>query len=678
MRLVIVESPTKSRTIQKFLGSDFRVLACYGHIRDLPKSSFGVDIENNFQPRYVIPKKSKKVIKILKEAVKQSDLTILATDQDREGEAIAWHLSQVLDLNGKPYQRIVFDEITKSAIEKALKNPRKIDMNLVNAQRARRILDRIVGYKLSPFLWKKVIRGLSAGRVQSVAVRLVVEREREIESFIPQEYWQIIALFEKSKKQFEALLIKKDGKTIPKLGIKTQEEAKQIIKELQKEKFKIIKIEKKELKRNPPPPFTTSTLQQEAWQRLKFPAKFTMKIAQDLYEKGFITYHRTDSLNLSTLSLNAAKIVINEKFGKDYWKGFRRYKAKGRTQEAHEAIRPTYPDKEPEKLKIKAKLDTPHFRLYDLVWRRFIASQMVPAVFDSETIDIKAKNYIFRSSGQTLKFEGYLKIWPQKFKETQLPLLKKGEILEAKKLKANQHFTQPPGRFSEATLIKELEKNGIGRPSTYAPILSTIQERNYVQKNKEKKFQPTEIGIIVNDLLVKHFPEIVDIKFTAKMEEDLDQIAQGKKDWVKVLNDFYRPFEKRLEEKEKSVSKEILIEPTEKKCPECNAPLVIRMGKFGKFYACSNFPKCRYTAPLPPPSLGIKCPKCKEGEIVKRKTKKGKIFYSCSRWPECDFALWNKPTGEICPKCGSVMVETKKGEVKCSNQKCGYLEKKIN
>jgi len=676
MQLIIVESPTKSKTINKFLGPEYKVLSSYGHIRDLPKSKLGVDTDNNFEPKYIIPVKARKTINLLKKEVEKAEMTILATDEDREGEAIAWHLTQALNLNGQnPYQRIAFHEITKSAIEDALKNPRMINMTLVDAQQARRILDRIVGYKLSPFLWKKLIRGLSAGRVQSVAVRLVVDREKEIKNFIPQEYWQIIALLQKDKNGFEATLIKKDDEIISKLAIKNNEEANQIIKDLEGAEYKIVNVEKKETKRNPLPPFTTSTLQQESWQRFKFPARLTMRIAQNLYEKGFITYHRTDSLNLSELSLFATKKYITENYGQEYWAGFlRKYKAKGRAQEAHEAIRPTYPDKDPEKLKIKTKLDNNQFRLYDLIWRRFTASQMAQAIFDSTTINIKAKNYLFRATGQTLKFDGFLKVYPLKFKETELPLLKEEGVLDLIELKHSQHFTQPPPRFNEASLIKELEKHGIGRPSTYAPILTTIQTRNYINKNEEKKFQPTEIGIMVNDLLVDHFPEVVDIKFTARMEENLDEIAQGKEKWVKVLEEFYNPFEKNLLLKEKEVSKRDLTEKTEKKCSKCKAPMVIKMGRFGKFYACSKFPECKYTEPLPPHKLGIKCSRCK-GEMVERKTKRGKIFYGCNEFPRCDFALWDKPIGKICPQCKEPLVETKKKQIKCSNKACDYSEK---
>jgi len=677
--IVVVESPTKSKTLQGFLGPKYRVLSSYGHIRDLPKGEFGIDVEHNFKPKYVIPSKARRNVNILKKEVEKTKTVILATDEDREGEAISWHLSKILNLNGKkPYQRIVFHEITKSAIEEALKNPRKIDLNLVDAQQTRRILDRIVGYKLSPFLWKKVARRLSAGRVQSVALRLVVEREREIKNFVPQEYWTITAqlkkITENGSLQLEAILIKRDGKTIPKLGIKTKKEADKIVKDLEKAKYKVINIERKEVKRNPLPPFSTSTLQQETWKRFHWPARLTMQVAQQLYERGYTSYHRTDSLNLSDLSLFAARKLIIENYGKEYWAGFlRRYKTKTKgAQEAHEAIRPTYPGKTPENLKIKAKLDERQFRLYDLIWRRFIACQMSQAVLDSTTIDIAAKNYTFKVTGQALKFDGFLKIYPIKYEESELPSLKKEEILELIKLILSQHFTQPPPRYSEATLIKALEENGIGRPSTYAPILSTVQERNYIEKNTEKRFQPTEIGTVVNDILVKHFPKIVDIKFTALMEEDLDKIAKGQREWVPVIRDFYNPFEENLKQKYQEVSKKVLIEKTEKICPKCKAPLLIRLGKFGKFYACSRFPKCKYTESFKKTKLGIKCPKCKKGEIVEKRTKKKKIFYGCSLWPKCYFALWDKPTGKKCPKCKSLLVKTKRNQIKCSNKECNF------
>ena len=684
MLLVIVESPTKSKTLQGFLGPKYQVLSSYGHMRDLPEDEFGIDLENNFKPKYIIIPRAKKNVEFLKKEVKKADLVILGVDEDREGESIAWHLTQILNLNNKkPHQRIVFHEITKSAIEEALKNPRKIDINLVDAQQARRILDRIVGYKISPFLWKKVARGLSAGRVQPVAVRFVAEREREIEKFIPQEYWSIEAELTKNAmaqkfSSFLAMLVKKNGETIPKLGIKTKEEADGILKDLEGAEYKVINVEKKEIKRNPLPPFTTSTLQQTAWQKFKFPAKLTMRIAQQLYETGKITYHRTDSLNLSNLSLFAAKKFIVKNYGKEYWPGFlRKYKTKTKgAQEAHEAIRPAYPDKTPDKL----KLDNQQTKLYDLIWRRFIACQMAQASFDSTVVDIealKSKIYTFRTTGQILKFDGFLKVYPLKFEEKELPVLEKEEILELIKLLPLQHFTQPPPRYNEATLIKVLEENGIGRPSTYAPILSNIQEKNYIEKDEERRFRPTEIGLVVNDLLVAHFPEIVDVGFTAKMEENLDKIADGQKKWIKVIKDFYNPFEKNLKQKYGEVSKKDITEkPTKKTCPKCGAQLLIRLGKYGKFYACSKFPKCRYTESLEKNILGIKCPKCKKGEIVEKRTKKRKIFYGCNQFPKCDFALWDKPTKEKCPKCKSLLIKTKRAQIKCSNKECDYRVEK--
>lgn len=692
MRLILVESPTKSKTISKFLGPDFKVLSSYGHVRDLPEDHLGIDTKKNFEPTYVIIPKAKKNILSLKKEVGKAELVILATDVDREGESIAWHLIQALKLkNKKPYQRIAFHEITESAIKQALKNPREIDLNLVNAQQARRILDRIVGYKLSPFLWKKVVRGLSAGRVQSVTVRLVAEREQEIQSFVPQEYWSIEVELQQrnkgSKDIFIAKLYKKEGKVIPKLGIKTKEEAEKIKKGLKKAEYIVSNVEKKETKRNPLPPFTTSTLQQESWKRLRLPAKRTMRIAQHLYERGLITYHRTDSLNLSQLSLLAAKKFIIEDFGKNYWAGyFRKFKTKGRVQEAHEAIRPTHPKKILSSLikdsKNKGRFNGQDLQLYELIWKRFMASQMAPAIFDSVKIDIEAKNYLFRASGQTLKFDGFLRVYPLKFEEVELPLLTKNEVLELIKLIPSQHFTQPPSRYSEATLIKALEENGIGRPSTYAPTISTIQERHYIEKDDSKRFFPTEIGVVVNNILVKHFPNIVDVSFTAEMEEDLDKIASGKREWVSVIKEFYGPFKKKLKLKELEVpGKKSTYEKTSKKCPKCKGDIIIRLGRYGKFYACSNYPKCKHTEPLKKDTLGMNCFKCKKGEILVKRTKKGKIFYGCSNWPDCDFASWdklhtamvkNKPVIEKCPKCNSFLIETKRKQIKCSNKECNY------
>ncbi|XOB41164.1 MAG: type I DNA topoisomerase [Candidatus Nealsonbacteria bacterium] len=682
MKLVIVESPTKCKTLEKFLGKDYKVAATMGHIRDLPEKTLGIDTEHDFDPEYVAIARRKDTIKELKETISKAEKIYLAMDPDREGEAIAWHLSELLKL--KDAKRIVFNEITKQAVVKAAKNPRDIDMQLVNAQQARRILDRLVGYKLSPLLWKKITRRLSAGRVQSVAVRLVAEREKEIEDFKPQEYWSIEALFEKEEKEFKAILIKKDNKTIPKLGIKNKKETNQIIKDLKKAEYKVADIEEKERKKNPLPPFTTSTLQQTAWRRFRFSAKKTMLFAQKLYENGLITYHRTDSLNLSQQSLSQAKEFIINTYGQNYWPGFfRKYKAKGKVQEAHEAIRPTYPEKTPQGL----KLDKNALRIYELIWSRFIASQMSAALFNSLKIDIAAKDYLFRANGQTLKFDGFLKVYSLKIEEAILPALVVKELLKLKKLLSLQHFTQPPPRYTEASLIKTLEENGIGRPSTYAPILSTIQLRNYIEKDEQRRFKPTEIGNRVNDLLVNHFPKIVDVGFTKEMEEDLDKIAKGEKKWVPVIKEFYKDFEKTLIAKEKEIPhKKLTYEKTRQKCPNCGSPVVIKLGRYGKFYACSNFPKCKYTKSLKKNELKIKCPKCKNGEVVEKRTKTKKIFYGCSNWPECDFATWDKPhikkgllnlgkkTVEQCPECKSSLVETKRGLIKCSNKECRYIK----
>jgi len=682
MKLILVESPTKANTLKKFLGKDYEVAATFGHIRDLPEGSFGIDLKNNFQPEYVVPAKAKKTIQNLKKLAKKAESTTLATDSDREGEAISWHLAETLKL--KNPRRIVFHEITKPAIEEALKNPRGLDMNLVNAQQARRILDRIVGYRLSPFLWKKIARGLSAGRVQSVAVRLIVEREREIKSFVPEEYWQIKAFLKKLEPktpEFEALLVKKDNKIISKLGIKTKKEADKILKDLKEAGYKVESVERKETKKSPLPPFTTSTLQQEAWQRLRFSAKFTMSLAQQLYEKGLCSYHRTDSLNLSEISLASAKQYIFKNFGKEYWPGFsRRYKTKSKSaQEAHEAIRPTFTENSPEKL--KQSLDERQLKLYTLVWQRFLACQMSEAIFDSTSVDISAvnpllltTNYLLRAAGQTLKFPGFLKVYPLKFEELDLPNLEKDEALKLVKIDSSQKFTQPASRYSEATLVKALEKFGIGRPSTYAPTLETIQARGYVQKDEKKLFFPADIGILVNDLLVNHFPKVVDIDFTAKMEEELDQISQGKKEWLPVIEEFYNPFKENLKAKEKEVSKEDLIKEfskgeTKEACPLCQSPLNVKFSRFGKFYACSKFPECKYKKNVLV-STNVACPKCQQGEIVERLTRKRKRFYGCSRWPDCDFALWDKPTGEICKACQSLMVKTKWRKEKCSNKDC--------
>ena len=654
--LVIVESPTKARTISRFLGKDFVVESSFGHIRDLPRSKLGVDIDQNFKPQYVIPRKASPTVKRLKKEAGKASKIILATDEDREGEAIAWHLVSALGLEDKPedhIERIVFHEITKVAIEEALKNPRNIDMKLVDAQQARRILDRLVGYKLSPFLWKKMYRGLSAGRVQSVAVRLIVEREREIQKFNPEEYWTIDTFLGKGGDKFIAGLQKKDGQTLDKFAIKNKEEAENILKDLDGAEYIVASVEKKAVSKNPLPPFTTSTLQQGAFQRLGFSAKQTMVVAQQLYEgveltegpTGLITYMRTDSFNLSESSLTEARSFLEKEVGQNYTLAApRRFKTKSKgAQEAHEAIRPTDPWRTPES--IKELLDQRQFRLYDLIWRRFVATQMPPAVFDATSADIDAKNYTFRATGQIMKFDGFLKIYPVKFAEVTLPDLEPKEKLNLIELTPNQHFTQPPPRFSEASLVKTLEKHGIGRPSTYAPIISTVQDRGYVEKFERRYLKPTETGFLVNDLLVEHFPAIVDIGFTAKMETQLDEIAEGGTEWQPVIKEFYEPFAKNLEEKYEAVEKHEVTETTDEVCEKCGKPMVIKLGRFGKFLACSGFPECKNAKAIKKELelIGMKCPKCMEGDVIVKRTRRGKIFFGCSRYPNCDYASWTDP-----------------------------------
>lgn len=670
--LIIVESPTKAKTIGAFLDNDYKILSSYGHVRDLPKSALGIDVDNDFKIKYVIPTKARKNVNLLKKEVEKADMVYIATDPDREGEAIAWHLIEILGLGkSKDYQRISFHEITPEAINGAIKKPHHLDINLVNAQQARRALDRIVGYKLSPLLWKKIARHLSAGRVQSVALKLIVDREREIEKFIPEEYWTISGLFENNNKKVEAILSKIKGK---KEEIKNQEEAERITNDLKNKKYKVSKIEKKTVKRNPLPPFTTSTMQQEASKKLRFPSSLTMKVAQELYEKGYITYHRTDSLNLSSQSIVAAKSFIENQFGKEYATNGRKFKTKKRAQEAHEAIRPTNIFNTLDRL----KLDDKQKKLYNLIWTRFTASQMKEALFDSVKLEISSEEKdSFETNGLHVLFDGFLKVYPMKIEEKEIPQFDKEEALNLLELKPFQHFTKPPARYNEASLIKELENNEIGRPSTYAPTISTIQKRNYVEKNKEKRFVPTETGFLVNDLLAEHFPEIIDIKFTAKMEKDLDEIADDGKNWTDLLKDFYSPFNEKLEKKYKEIEKK----PTEQKfaeknCPKCGKPLLIKKSRYGEFMACSGFPACKHTESIGNSNTktGMICPKCEQGEVITKKTKKGKIFYGCSKWPDCDFASWYKPTGERCPKCNSLLIEKGK-KIACENKGCDYVKK---
>lgn len=653
MKLVIVESPTKARTISGFLGDEYRIESSYGHVRDLPKSKLGIDVDNNFEPSYIIPVKAKKRVSELKKIAAKANEIILASDEDREGEAISWHIAHILE--AKNAKRIVFHEITKSAIEEALNHPRELDINMVDAQQARRILDRLVGYELSPFLWRKFFKGLSAGRVQSVAVRLIADREKEIQSFNPKEYWSLTALLNNKKERekiFEARLYKKDGKILDKLEINNKDESDRIIRDLAESEYRVISVESKEANRFPGAPFTTSTLQQEASAKLGYYAKQTMMLAQQLYEAGYISYMRTDSVNLSQDSLSAAKAFIDANIGQTYsLPEPRRFKNKNKgAQEAHEAIRPTTPSRMPESL--TGRIDPKQFKLYDLIWRRFIASQMQPAVFHSTVVDVTAKNFIFRANGSTMKFDGWLKIYPSKFTENILPALSSNETLELKELKPEQHFTEPLPRYSEATLIKALEEYGIGRPSTYAPTISTIQTRNYVAKNEQKRFIPTETGNMVNDLLVAHFPQIVDINFTAKMEEDLDKIAGGQVKWVPVIREFYEPFHANLLKKESEIEKKKVEEETDEICPNCSKPMLIKYGRFGKFMACSGFPECKTAKPLKSAAreIGLKCPKCADispennGEVIMKKTRKGRVFYGCSNYPKCDYASWKNPS----------------------------------
>ena len=703
--LVIVESPTKAKTISKFLGSKYKVESSFGHVRDLPKSKLSVDTKNNFQPTYITIPKAKKRVTELKKLVKKAKTIILAPDEDREGEAIAWHLTKALELDPAKTKRIVFHEITKKAIEEALKNPRSLNSNLIDAQQARRILDRLVGYELSPLLWKKIYRGLSAGRVQSVALRLIVEKEKERQNFKPQEYWTLETIFRKSiptsqdqssnrnvgeKSQiFSALLIKINEKNTPELGLPNRKSTEEIVGDLKNGTYQVTGIKIQEVKRNPQAPFTTSSLVTEAASRLNFSTAQTMRIAQELYEgidlgkkgqEGLITYMRTDSLNLSEEFLNKAQKFITSTYGKEYWAGSpRRFKTKSKAaQEAHEAVRPTEAINSPES--IKKFLDARQFKLYDLIWRRAVASQMKEAQILQTTVEIKGqgqkKDYLFKATGSQVKFDGFLKLYPQRTSSETIPELEKNETLNLVKLSSQQHFTQPPARFSEGTLVKTLEKFGIGRPSTYVPIMITIQSRNYVRKDQNRRLYPTDVGVLVNDLLVKHFPEIVDIGFTAQLEDKLDKIAHGELSWTKTLDEFYWPFHENLENKEKEISKrELITESSDEICEKCNKPMVIKLGRFGKFLACSGYPDCKNTKGILN-TIDLKCPKCIEGEVIERTTKKGRTFYGCSRYPDCDFATWQKPNGQKCPACQEALVETPSGIVKCS--KCSWKEQKDN
>ncbi|HCM37925.1 MAG: topoisomerase protein [Candidatus Gottesmanbacteria bacterium GW2011_GWB1_43_11] len=710
MNLILVESPTKARTLSKFLGDGFRVEASFGHLRDLPKGELGVDVENNFTPRYVIPRDKARRVKELRTFVDKTDRIILATDPDREGEAIAWHLEYILtksktsstgttSTTGRKkardtrdtfatrgtFERITFHEITEEAIKEALTHPGKINLQLVNAQQARRILDRLVGYKLSPLLWRKLSRKwLSAGRVQSVSVRLIVEREREIGKFNKQEYWVIEGEFVTnaptpplikrglggvSSKTIIAQLISKNGikyeqsqtiqlfdgsYTYTKTSIPDKAAVDQIIKDVA-QPFTVSAVDKKETKRSPAPPYTTSAMQIDAGRKLGYTSKRIMQLAQNLYEEGLITYHRTDSVNLSTKFLGAVKAYIEKTFGPEYSQ-YRTYATKSKlAQEAHEAIRPTDIRTQIPELRTQNNLTEQHFKLYDLIWKRAIASQMKEAIFDATTIQITSNNgYLFQAQGSVIKFDGYLKVTGRDQETIELPSVVVGDTINLVKSNPLQKFTQPPPRYSEASLIKALEEDGIGRPSTYAPTISTIVERGYVEKEtredgrKGRNFVPTELGILVNDFLVRHFPNVVDLRFTATMEEELDDIAEGKREWQPVVAEFYKPFVEKLNHVlEKVETIETPVVSTGQKCPECKAgDEIIKEGRFGKFLACSRFPECKYTKNLVE-KLGIKCPDCKEGDVVVKKTRTGRIFYGCSRYPDCKYASWTKPKIDV-------------------------------
>ncbi|MCQ9209045.1 type I DNA topoisomerase [Granulicatella seriolae] len=665
--LVIVESPTKAKTIERYLGKNFKVVASKGHLRDLPKSKMGVDVENNYEPHYISIRGKGDLIKSLKREAAKADNVYLASDPDREGEAIAWHLAHLLGLDTTKPIRVEFNEITKDAVKDAFKNPRTIDMNLVDSQQARRVLDRLVGYTISPILWKKIKKGLSAGRVQSVALKLIIDREDEIKAFVPEEYWSLTGQFKKARSQFTANFYGVNRKKLP---LSNEESVQDILKQIDEKKdFTIEKVTKKERRRNPGLPFTTSSLQQEASGKLNFRTRKTMMIAQQLYEgislgrqgsTGLITYMRTDSTRVSDSSKAEAKEYILGQFGAEYSnsQGQKSKKIEG-AQDAHEAIRPSSVMRTPDS--IASYLSKDQLKLYSLIWSRFVASQMTAAVYDTVQVDIEQGAVMFRANGSTIKFPGYQKVYQDQTdakKDNRLPELEVGDLVNLVKLDKEQHFTQPPARYSEATLIKTLEEIGVGRPSTYAPTIETIQKRYYV-KLVAKRFEPTELGEIVNTMINGYFPNIVDTHFTAAMETDLDQIEEGQEQWTKVIDRFYRPFITEVEKAESEIEKiQIKDEPAGFDCDQCGSPMVIKLGRFGKFYACSNFPECHNTQAIVK-TIGVECPVCHKGQVIERKSKKNRIFYGCDRYPECEFVSWDKPIGRDCPKCQSYLVEKK-------------------
>ncbi|WP_295070108.1 type I DNA topoisomerase [Ruminococcus sp.] len=684
--LVIVESPAKAKTIQKYLGPGYEVIASMGHVRDLPKSKMGVDKDNDFKPQYTDMKGKEDVIKELKKRAKKCDKVYLATDPDREGEAISWHIAQMLKLDMNADNRVAFNEITKTGVKNGMSNPHKIDVDLVNAQQARRILDRLVGYELSPFLWKKVKRGLSAGRVQSVAVRLVVDRENEIRAFVPKEYWSIDAKFTapSSRKVFDAALVAVDGE---KLEIPNQAEADNLLARLENAEYTVTSVKKRVTKKQPAPPFITSTLQQEASRKLSFSAKRTMKAAQELYEGvdvegvgavGLITYMRTDSLRISDEAKAAAAEYIGVVYGKDYLPPEpRNFKTKNNAQDAHEAIRPSTPELTPER--VKSSLSSDQYKLYKLIWERFIASQMANALLDTVSADIEANGCTFRASGYSVKFDGFMALYvesndSEEGSKKMLPELKAEDKLKLKSIAGNQHFTQPPPRFTEASLIKALEENGIGRPSTYAPTITTITSRRYVE-HEGKALKPTNLGEVITELMKDHFKKIVDAKFTAEMENNLDEVEHGSKNWVSTLHEFYDDFSKTLKKAEEAMDgKRVKVpdEETDVVCELCGRNMVIKYSKYGKFLACPGFPECKNTKKIVTEADGT-CPRCGKKMLLK-KSKKGRSFYGCEGFPDCSFMTWNVPTKEICPQCGKTlfMKGGKSGKLVCENDGCGY------
>jgi len=686
--LVIVESPAKAKTIGKFLGPGYMVKASKGHVRDLPKSKLGVNVKGGYEPQYVVIKDRDDIIRDLRSTMESAEGVLLATDPDREGEAISWHLAEVLGIDPGEPCRIEFNEITRSAIEAALGRPRPIDMHRVNAQQARRVLDRLVGYSLSPLLWKKVRRGLSAGRVQSVAVRLVCDREKEIEAHVPQEYWSITAHLRPSGggPEFPAKLVLRAGK---KIEVRNEGEAKSILDDLAGAAYQVVRVVRKERRRNPAPPFTTSTLQQEASRRLGFGARKTMQVAQQLYEGlplgdegsvGLVTYIRTDSVRVAVEAEQAARAFIAKEYGSEFVPDHpRRYRAKATSQDAHEAIRPTSVSRLPDQ--VKPHLTRDQYKLYKLIWERFVASQMESAVVDAVSVDVQAKAYTFRATGSRIVFPGFILVYQEatdngdKEDEASLPELSEGDALALVRLEPAQHFTEPPPRYTEASLVKALEENGIGRPSTYAPIIDTILRRGYVVL-EDKKFHPTQLGFVVVDLLRQVYPQVVDVAFTAEMESQLDKIAEGELDWVRVVDDFYVPFSRTVSAAEENMGRvKIPDEVTDEKCPKCGRPLVVKHGRFGTFLGCQGYPECTFTKKMVR-LAGVKCPDC-GADVVERRTKKGRKFYGCSRYPECRFTTWYTPAkGTTCPKCGAFLVKRGRGTgvLTCVRETCDYRE----